>query len=288
MKKEQIFVKDIPFVIKFPTSWHDMTADQIAHALRLLYAENIIPTKLEWKNDWIILQIMKAVTGLTDDFIEKYKQEIGDDTQFFAQLQIWLGYFDFMFTPEKDQLACNLYRNPLPEFRIKQNGSIITLCAGHSDEKEPFRDAHFEEMVQIFNFHREYVETRKETALDQLMAVYYRPKTKKRQSDDWRAPLEPSKFKIEARANALKKQFPTALKRVVFLHITSAINLFQSFYPEVFSNEEKTAGNGDWIDFVLSLTDYAVDAYSIVASKPAHDVFTVACRTIRHQKAAKA
>jgi hypothetical protein len=309
-KKIEITLKNRVLFALLPTSWSDMTSDEIAHVLSICYApfpkkETDISAIFAFQN----LQILKSLTRWTDEDLDEWGSEYVVDfmTEFPHEDQdmavaAWMMemkslfevFTDFMFTENKEKgirtINNTLLNNPLPWIMYRDNHGIIKkLYAGYCDKENPFRDATLSEVTQIFTDFQNYADTDDILPLMRLFALFYRgakPRTTRQNDDedDPRTPLENSEKNIQKRARLIESQTPVAIRRVIVLHMASAMEAFKAQYEEVFSGSSQNTEGGDWVDFILEVTDYDPLKKDAVLRLSAHDMMETACRLIRKSK----
>jgi hypothetical protein len=309
-KKIEIPLKNRVLLALLPTQWRDMTSDEIAHVLSICYAP--FPKKNAKVSDIYAfqnLQILKSLTRWSDDDLDEWGSENVIDflTEFpkedqqmavdawTAELKsIFEVFTDFMFTEDKEKgirtINNTLFINPLPSISYRDSRGIIKkLYAGYCDEENPFRDATLNELTQIFTEFQNYADSDDNTSLMRLFALFYReakPRTTRQtdDDDDPRTPLQNAEKNIQKRARLIESQTPIAIRRIIVLHLASAMEAFKAQYDEVFNSSSQNTEGGDWIDFVLEITDFDPLKKDVAMRLPAHDIFETACRLIKKSK----
>lgn len=291
---------------KIYESWEEMTWQTITHVLRVLNAP--MP---QWSEEetmhWQNLQILKAMNGWTDKDLTDWRWATilsNQDVDMLTAQQIWLKDLDtilsqslqFAFqtitenTENKRILSQTLYKNPLPVIKVKdKSGTFQKWFSAYSDDDNPFRDCTLYELGRIFTLYEQFRESGEETHFSELLAVLYRPEKprKERQnddSDDNRQPLESSIKKMRVRMAMVRDQIHPSVKKTIELHLTSAMSRFAELYPSVFSKKTGATQKGDFLDFVLELSDYDPQKSDDLFKRSAHDMFELAERLIKKAK----
>jgi hypothetical protein len=123
--------------------------------------------------------------------------------------------------------------------------------------------------------------------LHKLTAILYRPlKSRYDQNidNDRRRPLEVDDEVIEDRARKIGEIFPIQILRVIEFYIASCRAQFAKLYSEVFKPKSQNTEGGDWLDFILAMSDFDVTKKNAVMGENAHDMLEMACRSIRQNK----
>jgi hypothetical protein len=297
---------------KIYESWEEMSWQKITHVLAVFNA----PIPKSWTPkatyNWQNIQILKAINDWSDNDLQRWRMGTilsHQDIDMVTSSEIWLSdleavlkesmRFAFFYdgvnpdnSVEVRYFHKNLYKNPLSVIKIKEKSGVFTKWySAYSDEEEPFRDCSLYELGRIFTLYEQYRETNEREYFSELLAVLYRPEKPRaeRQNDDIddpRQPLESSHKKLRVRIAIARDQIAESVCKTIELHLTSAMAKFGEMYPSVFGGEKsKKAKKGDFLDFVLELSDFDPLKSEELFKRPAHDMFELAERLTERAKA---
>ena len=278
-------------------SWNEMTPDEINHILMVFDA----PVALmgEESIDWRLLQVFKALTKWNDDDLKKWEllslEAYGDDSFFFTDLKILIeATTSFLILKDDDGYSINpeLTQNPFPWIKIEVKGQVKKYYAAHNEENYVLSNVSLDELAQIFTAFENYIAEKDTDYLYRMCAIMYRlPKTRTKKNiernydGDIRNPLEDYESGISKRAERFKKHLPQMFLRVIEFHIASCRASISKEYEAIFApSKGGTTEGGDWIDFILELSDYDVLRKDAVMKQNAHDALETAVRLIKKKK----
>lgn len=271
---------------------------------------------------WKRLQIFKALTGFTD--LNLHEWQAVEISLFYKETQLLdsaaaIAYFQdklrqlvekttaFMLIQDaktgayflNSSLCVNpLYaiKLPMPSARTgkpNKNGAPRQLLLGNyypavSSADDPLSNVSLEELSRLFSsFEAYHADGQNIEHLHTMTAVLYRPlKSRYNQNTDTdrRRPLEVNEAVIQDRAEKIAAIFPLEILRVIEFYIASCRAQFARMYPEIFKPKSQNTEGGDWLDFVLALSDFDPTKKDKVMSDNAHDMLELACRSIRNNK----
>lgn len=291
---------------KIYETWEEMSWQKITHVLGVFNA----PVPNEWtpeaSHNWQNIQILKAINDWSDNDLQEWRMATilsNQDTDIVTAGEIWLTDLETILTESMKfafsengegvrYLNKNLYKNPLSVIKIKEKSGVFTKWySAYSDEDEPFRDCSLMELGRLFTLYEQYRETNEKEYFSELLAVLYRPEKPRseRQNDDIddpRQPLESSQKKLRIRIAIARDQIGASVQKTIELHLTSAMARFAELYPSVFSGKNSSkAKKGDFLDFVLELSDYDPLKSEELFKRSAHDMFELAERLTERAKA---
>ena len=138
----------------------------------------------------------------------------------------------------------------------------------------------FGEFTQAHTRFEQYVGTKSDAALDELVAILYRPKKfgwfiRKRFTD---SPDPRVRFKERSFRKRIRKisKVDPVIKYGVFLFFSGCLNSLPKQFPNVYRKKEDSgSSNGGWISLIISLADGKTDNRSIdlVVNSNLYNVF---------------
>ena len=138
----------------------------------------------------------------------------------------------------------------------------------------------FGEFTQAHTRFEQYVETKSSSALDELVAILYRPKKfgwviRRYFTDSPDPRLRFKERSFKRRIRKIRKVDPL-IKYSVFLFFSGCLNSLPKQFPNVYRKKEDTASSaGGWISLIISLADGKTDNHSIdlVVNSNLYNVF---------------
>jgi hypothetical protein len=297
MKNLTVEINELKLSADVAESWNEMTADQINHVLMVFDA----PVALmgEESIDWRLLQIFKALTMWTDDDLRIWEllslETYGDDSIFFSDLKILMdAATSFLLSKDEGGYSINpeLTRNPYPWVKIFEKGQLKKYYAPHNEATNVLTNVSLDELAQIFTAFENYISENNTDYLFRCCALMYRlPKSRTPQNlernydGDIRNPLEDYESGIQKRTQLLKKHLSPMFLRVLEFYIASCRAAISKEYEAIFApSKGGSTEGGDWIDFILELSDYDVLRKDAVMKQNAHDALETAVRLIKKKK----
>lgn len=289
-------------------NWQELSWQKITHVLAVFNA----PVPKNWTpqvtHNWQNIQILKALNNWSDSDLQEWRMATILENQHIDILtagEIWYqdlesiltASISFAFSENTEgvrYLNKNLYKNPLSVIKIKEKSGVFTKWySAYSDEDEPFRDCSLYELGRIFTLYEQYRETNEREYFSELLAVLYRPEKPRaeRQNDDIddpRQPLESSHKKLRVRIAIARDQIAESVCKTIELHLTSAMARFSDMYPPIFKGKHSRKNKkGDFLDFVLEVSDYDPIKADSLFKLSAHDMFELAGRLVERSMAEK-
>jgi hypothetical protein len=298
MKNLTVEINEFKISADVVESWNEMTVDQINHVLMVFDA----PVALMGVEsiDWRLLQIFKALTKWTDDDLRVWEllslEAYGDDSIFFSDLKIMMdAATSFLILKDEGGYSINpeLTRNPFPWIKIEVKGQVKKYYAPHNEGTNVLTNVSLDELAQIFTAFQNYVVEKDTEYLFTCCALMYRlPKARTKQNlernydGDIRNPLEDYESGIQKRKQLFKKHLSPMFLRVIEFHIASCRAAISKEYEAIFASPKgSNTEGGDWIDFILELSDYDVLRKDAVMKQNVHDALETAVRLIKKKKA---
>lgn len=297
MKNITVEINELKLSADVAESWNELTSDQINHVLMVFDA----PTPLmgEESIDWRLLQVFKALTKWTDDDLRVWElfslEAYGEDSIFFSDLKILMdAATSFLISKDEEgySITPELTRNPFPWVKIEVKGQLKKYYAPHNVDTNVLSNVSLDELAQIFTAFENYISEKDTEYLFRCCALMYRlpkprtPQNVERNYDgDIRNPLEDYESGIKKRTELFKKHLTPMFLRVIEFHIASCRAAISKEYEAIFTPAK--GGNsegGDWIDFILELSDYDVLRKDAVMKQNAHDALETAVRLIKKKK----
>jgi hypothetical protein len=269
---------------KVPQIWNELTRRQViivhyylVHDVSALFAEQeILPYKR--------MIIMKELLGIDDTFLRNWEQQcIADDqdhgkTVFLAGLDELLQLTDFLFKiTEEDGVkyySVNpaLTKCPWPVLRYKpKKGNKIAYHA----PAEGMSNLSLQELGMVFTLYEDYLQTKDEEVLHELLAIIYRPaKPKTRENlavdyqGDIRMPLIGAEHLVKKRQEYFRL-LTKPVKQLLIFWIASCRQAYVERFPMVFNGKGEPSNFG-FGGLIMSLAG-ELTKIDQVAATPAQD-----------------
>jgi hypothetical protein len=263
MNKAEVTIKNKTTVIEFPGSWNELSADQVKFIASLWEEIRVAIRSYPAGIDYYRAKVIMYLAGFKYPRFQQFysrkcravlamfptRSEVrfnGNNEEFFDQYEHLfdvLALTDFIFI---DPLA--LTQNRFPSINSK-----FGKLQGPANE---YAGICFKEFVFVDTLFGAYLRTRSEHALDELIAIMYRPAVKVKVTDinykgDMRAHFNSNA--IDAWKPAVQK-LPTWFRQYCVMFYQSCRQKWEQDYPEVFSTaEEETYSVSDWFTIMSEL-----------------------------------
>jgi len=278
--------------VKLPESWNGLTLEQVLACYTIIMQDSFSVYEAQEVMPFKRINLIQYLLGLDNKFMKDWesdcKDAYGEDGElvFLSEMNEVFKTVDFLFQEQEEEqpgekmvaIKLGLTKCPYPEI-------VYTSKKGKKRKRyfapaDGLENIDFNEMCQSFTCFEQYLETKEEHWIDELIATIYRPQkpaTKENKRSDYhgdiRMPLLNHESMVKKRI-IRNKDIPAIIKQVTVFWFASCRQKIIDENPEVFS----VPGGGDpsmfgWGGILMAL---ATDITKVdeVGSKPASDVLT--------------
>jgi len=270
--------------ITSPQSWNDLSLQQqlscyaiiMSHSGFILEAQEIVPAKR--------ILLVQVLLGLDEDFMKRWRKdcklayEEEGDIIFYAELEELLNTSDFLFDiiePEEEgepktfQIKLGLTKCPWPQLvRNKKHGKKKFYLA----PEDGLANISFYELCTTFTHFENFLESKEEIHIDELLATLYRPhkpKTKENKrrgyQGDRRQPLLHHEAMVKKRIPHMAI-LPKSTKQLLTFWFASCRQAIIEEHSELFSApSRKEANTFGWGGVLMALAGKLQDIDAIAA-----------------------
>jgi hypothetical protein len=289
-------------VVRCPSSWHELTTDELTYILRLLSAERLLFIE-EFENlpmkklniFMAFLQKSKLDAQLVTEWQTVRDSEDSEEkTSFLTELNTVINAATaFLFSTIRHQgkpvevIAADLLRCPYPKLNVPTKQGVRTLyapsCGKNSRSNEPIPSDSLQnitiyELGQTFSLYEQWAATPTEELLNTLIATLYRPKkadTKQNRATNYegdvRLPLRGYEATLPQRRDLIARNIPAHIKEAIVFWFGCCRHHFAELYPDIFSTPNgKEENRFGYAGIILELSRTTGEGKNTIADQRAH------------------
>lgn len=259
--------------IDVPQSWNEMTLEQIYLCHHILFRQGFEILIQEEVMPFIRIELMKAITGIDDEYMDLWRADclrvdpVEGELTFAEEVHELCKITDFFYEevePNVYHAKPGLTKNPFPSIGSRSKILNIRGKAKRIELVGPadgLKNITFYEMAYLFTRHNEYLKSKSEKVLNEIIATLYRrPKkdNKKNRSSayngDRRLPFRDHEATIPGRASTIA-HLPKEAKMLILFWFASCRQDIIETFPYIFKKGSSGDSKYGWAAVIWQLSD---------------------------------